>query len=73
MSEWKKVKIGEIGTVITGKTPSKKNPEDWGKEMLFITPSDYGNYGKWANNSIRKISIEGIKRLTNKVLQRNQY
>ena len=46
--EWKEVKLGELGGVITGNTPSKNNPEDWGKEMLFITPSDYKNYNKKA-------------------------
>lgn len=41
MSEWKEYRLGDLGTVITGKTPSAHNPEDWGDNMLFITPSDY--------------------------------
>lgn len=68
MSEWKEYKLGELGTVITGKTPSSRNPEDWGGEMLFITPSDYCNFGKHANDSERKLSSVGIERLKNKVL-----
>lgn len=68
MSEWKEIKLGDLGTVVTGKTPSKNNPEDWGNEILFITPSDYGNYRKWADNSIRKLSADGAERLSNKVL-----
>lgn len=68
MSEWKEYKLGEIGVVITGKTPSAQNPEDWGNEMLFITPTDYRNYNKYANNSGRKLSSRGINRLKNKVL-----
>jgi type I restriction enzyme S subunit len=68
MSEWKEYKLGELGTVITGKTPSSRNPEDWGEEMLFITPSDYRNFGKHASNSERKLSSVGIERLKNKVL-----
>ena len=68
MSEWKEYKLGELGTVITGKTPSSSNPEDWGEEMLFITPSDYRNFGKHANDSERKLSSIGIERLKNKVL-----
>ena len=44
MSEWKEYKLGELGVVITGKTPSSKNPEDWGEDMFFVTPTDYRNY-----------------------------
>ena len=68
MTEWKEYKLGEIGTVITGKTPSAKNPEDWGDELLFITPSDFCNYGKYAVNSDRKLSSIGLKRLEKKLL-----
>lgn len=68
MSEWREIKLGDLGKLVTGKTPSKNNPEDWGAETLFITPSDYGNYRKWANDSIRKLSTEGVDRLSKKVL-----
>lgn len=71
MTEWKEYKLGEIGTVITGKTPSARNPEDWGDNMLFITPSDYRNYRKYATNSERKLSKVGIKRLEKKILPAN--
>ena len=69
--EWKEVKLGELGGVITGNTPSKNNPEDWGKEMLFITPSDYKNYNKKAWKSERNLSQTGINRLSKKVLPPN--
>lgn len=62
MSEWIITTVGKLGKVVTGKTPSKNNPEDWGNEYLFITPSDYGNYNKSANHSIRGLSEEGYKR-----------
>ena len=68
MTEWKEYKLEEIGVVITGKTPSARNPEDWGDEVLFVTPSDFRNYGKYANNSERKLSNIGAKRLVNKML-----
>ena len=71
MSEWKEYKLGDLGTVITGKTPSARNPEDWGDNMLFITPSDYRNYRKYATNSERKLSKVGIKRLEKKILPAN--
>lgn len=68
MSEWKEYKIGELGIVVTGKTPSKDNTEDWGDLMPFVTPSDYKNYGKYAKTADRNLSQVGVERLKNKVL-----
>ena len=36
---WRMGTIGEFGVVITGKTPSSDNPEDFGNDMPFITLS----------------------------------
>ncbi|WP_455117438.1 restriction endonuclease subunit S [Rothia mucilaginosa] len=39
---WTVVKLGDIATVVTGQTPSKKFPEHWGEkgEIPFLTPKD---------------------------------
>ena len=71
MSEWQVTKLGSLGKVVTGKTPSKNNPEDWGSEVLFITPSDYKYYGKYANSSIRMLSSIGAKRQDNRLLPKS--
>lgn len=71
MGEWKACKLGEVGVVVTGKTPSKNNPQDWGDTIPFITPSDYKNYRKKAMNSERSLSNEGAERLRNKILPSN--
>jgi len=68
MGDWKNYSLKSLGEVITGKTPSKNNPEDWGHEMPFVTPSDYANYRKTANSSIRYLSKDGIDRLKQKIL-----
>lgn len=68
---WREFKIKDVGTVITGKTPSKNNPEDWGVEMPFVTPSDYKYYRKFAKFSDRNLSPIGIERLKGKVLPIN--
>jgi type I restriction enzyme S subunit len=68
---WKWVKLGEVGIVITGKTPSSKHPEDWGYDMQFVTPTDYKNYRKFAYDSERYLSNAGINKLKNKVLPEN--
>ncbi len=38
--KWEKVQIGELGTVITGNTPPRKNPELYGDFLPFIKPTD---------------------------------
>ncbi len=65
---WKECKLGETGKVITGKTPSKNNPEDWGNDVLFITPSDYKNFGKKAYTSLRMLSAIGAERQKSRLL-----
>jgi len=65
---WKWVKLGEVGIVITGKTPSSKHPKDWGYDMPFVTPTDFKNYRKFADDSERYLSSAGINKLKNKVL-----
>lgn len=71
MSEWQEFKLGDLGKVITGKTPSKDNPEDWGDKTLFITPSDYKNYKKNAYSSVRMLSGVGANRQRNRLLPEN--
>lgn len=60
--------IKDVGRVITGKTPSKDNPLDWGNEVDFITPTDFFGNGKYLSNIKRKISKEGVNRYKNMIL-----
>jgi type I restriction enzyme S subunit len=71
MTERQGTKLSNTGKVITGKTPSKDNPEDWGNEVLFVTLSDYKNYGKKAYSSIRMLSEIGAQRQKNRLLPPN--
>ena len=65
---WRMGMIGEFGVVITGKTPSSDNPEDFGNDMPFVTPGDFGKYHKFAIGAERELSEIGVKRLKGKVL-----
>jgi len=40
--EWRYYKIGELGKVVTGKTPSTKEPDNFGGPYPFITIPDLG-------------------------------
>lgn len=43
----KKVCIGDLGTVVTGKTPSKSNKAFYGDYALFLKPTDISEYCKF--------------------------
>jgi type I restriction enzyme S subunit len=68
MSEWKEYKIHELGKVVTGTTPSSKNPEDFGHDIMFVTPSDYKSYNNYLQKTVRYLSIVGKNKLKNRVL-----
>jgi len=59
---WKMTTLGEVGFTITGKTPSKDNPEDWGNFLDFITPTDISSDSKYLKNVARRLSEEGASR-----------
>lgn len=40
MVDFTKVRIGEIGSVVTGRTPKTSVPENYGSDFMFIGPSD---------------------------------
>lgn len=41
---WQRKRIKDVGKVVTGKTPSTKNPDNYGSEVLFVkTPDMRGN------------------------------
>ena len=51
-SSWKWVRIGDVGLLQTGTTPSKSHPEYFGSDIDFLSPGDisngvisYGNQG----------------------------
>lgn len=60
--------IKDLGRVVTGKTPSKNNPQDWGDEIDFITPTDFSGDGKYLTYVKRKISAEGRSRYKNMIV-----
>src|SRR5690554_2297996 len=67
MNNISRVKIGDIGKTITGKTPSSSDPEDFGAKYMFVTPSDSFDK-KIMNSTERFLSEEGAKKLSKKLL-----
>ncbi|MEI0446247.1 restriction endonuclease subunit S [Brachyspira intermedia] len=59
--EWKEVYIKEVGTIITGNTPSTKDKSFWGDTHVWVTPTDINN--KYMNNSERKLTDIGLSKV----------
>jgi len=55
--EWEVKKLGEIGKIITGSTPSKKDPKNWNGNFVWITAQDFK--GKYISDSIEKLTDKG--------------
>lgn len=68
--EWKKVKLGEIGKIITGKTPPTRNSENYGGDIPFITPVDMvGNRSIYTTE--RYLTTKGINCVKSCLLPKN--
>lgn len=64
---WERKTIGDLGKVITGKTPSKKRTRNYGSYMPFIkTPDMHGNVVIVHTEDL--LSEEGVKTQANKTL-----
>ena len=61
--EWEEMKLGKIGKIITGKTPSTQNAEFWGGSILFITPTDISENNKYQTQTQRTVSNNTIVKI----------
>lgn len=59
-----KYKLKDIGTITTGKTPSKKIVGAYGKKINFLTPRDL-NGQRYSEYTERRLSLKGIECLKN--------
>lgn len=57
--EWEVKRLGEIGDIITGSTPSTANPKNWEGYIPWITPTDIDNQ-KIVYTSERQITDLGL-------------
>jgi len=60
-SKPEKRRIGDLGAVITGNTPSTKNPAFYGKrEFMFVSPADIGT-DKYVSRTEKMVSSSGFE------------
>ena len=59
MSQWREICLGDLGRVVTGKTPSTSVPEYFGGDVPFVTPSDMFGH-KVISKTARHLTNAGV-------------
>lgn len=66
--KWETVEIGQIGEVITGNTPPRKNPELYGDYIPFIKPTDMEIDRRYTPNPEECYSELGFEKYRNSLI-----
>ena len=69
---WGKAKIGDLGRVVTGKTPSKNEASYWGGNELFVSPKDLEKDQLVITQTSNTVTHRAIEKFKNQVLPRNE-
>ncbi len=67
MSKFELVRIGDIGDVVTGKTPKTNNKENYGDDYMFIGPTDLHKHF-FIKISEKMISQQGLESINGSIL-----
>ena len=60
---WEIKQLDEVGEIVSGGTPSTKEEDNWGDEIIWITPSDLTGYlAKTIHKGKKSISKLGLSR-----------
>lgn len=72
-NNWKKCKIGDIGTVVGGSTPSTKDEANYNEgNISWITPKDLSNFNeRYIFNGSRNITDKGLKNCSAQLMPKN--
>lgn len=71
-NDWEVKKIMEVGDVSSGGTPDTNNPNFWGGDINWCTPTDITKLTtKFLEETSTKITIEGLKNSSAKILPPN--
>lgn len=68
---WKEVKIKDLGQVITGNTPPRKQPELYGKHTLFVKPTDINIGEKYCYEPEECYSEKGFAKYKKSLIPKN--
>lgn len=70
LNTWKTVKVGELGKIVTGKTPKTSISENYGGSIPFLTPSDDMSV-KYVDKPIKTLTERGLSEVKNAILPPN--
>lgn len=70
MSEWKECTIGDLGKIITGKTPRTAISENYGGKVPFLSPSDNMDL-KYVDKTNKTLTEQGVDEVKNCLLPAN--
>ncbi|UXN33352.1 restriction endonuclease subunit S [Glutamicibacter sp. M10] len=60
--------LGELGRIVTGRTPKASDTSSWGEDVDFITPSDIKNGMKSVSIPVRRLSKSGADSLSKAIV-----
>ena len=69
-SEWREIKVADLGKIVTGKTPKTAIADNYGGEMPFLTPSDDMSV-KYVSKTTKTLTEKGLKEVKNSLLPAN--
>jgi type I restriction enzyme, S subunit len=66
-SEWRTLTLGQLGRIVTGKTPRTLDPNNFGGKIPFVTPTDMGGF-KEMTTTTRYLSELGASTVKSSII-----
>lgn len=68
---WKRVKLGEVVSIVSGGTPKRKEESYWNGDIPWISVKDFPDNEKYINETEEKITEEGLKNSSTNLLHKD--
>ena len=68
--EWSEIEIGNLGKIVTGKTPRTAIEDNYGGDILFLTPSDNMDV-KYVYKTKKTLTKKGLNEVKNCLIPKN--
>lgn len=67
MTDWRDLELGQLGRIVTGKTPPTADSENYGGAIPFVTPSDMDGR-RFISNTSRYLTERGLQTVANALI-----
>lgn len=71
MSEWKKVRLGDVAEIIGGGTPKTSIVEYWNGNIPWLSIKDFNNDNRYIYHTEKTITESGLNNSSTKLLKKN--